>query len=103
MPGEQLRFQITLAQPAPSGGVFVSLASSDSSKVTISPANIFIPQGLTSSSTQPQLTGVAAGSASISASGSGLIGDTEVVLVGLQSFVPANLTTLEAGLRRVCR
>jgi hypothetical protein len=98
MPGEQLRFQITLAQPAPSGGVFVSLASSDSSKVTISPANIFIPQGLTSSSTQPQLTGVAAGSASISASGSGLIGDTEVVLVGLaQSFVPANLTIAGSG------
>ncbi len=98
MPGEQLRFQITLSQPAPAGGVFVSLRSSDTSKVSISPVNIFIPQGLTSSSTQPQLTGVAAGTATISASGSGLIGDSEVVLVGMaQSFVPPNLTIAGSG------
>ena len=80
-PGQQAAFPVTLAQPAPSGGIFVSLSSSDPSKVTISPANILILQGLTTVTRPPQLTGIDFGSAAISATAYNMTGDTQTVTV----------------------
>jgi len=95
--GDQVRIQVTLSKPAPSGGVFITLISSDPSKLTVSPANILIPEGATTSM-QPQLTGVGAGTATISAVASGLIGDTELVLVGSSlGLTPSSLTITGIG------
>lgn len=97
-PGQQVSFQLTLARPSPPGGAFISLNSSDTSIVSIAPANVFIAEGLTTTARQPQVTGAAFGSASISASASGFTGDTEVVLVGTaHGLLPANLTIAGTG------
>jgi hypothetical protein len=69
-PGDTVNFPVSLAAPAPANGVFISLTSSDTSKVTISPSAFFISQGLTMSVT-PKVTGVNFGSATITASASG--------------------------------
>ena len=91
-PGEQRRIAVTLAQPAPSGGVFVSLSTSDSSKVAINPTSVFIPENGLVGSVQPMLTAGAFGSATLTASASGFNGDSEVVLVGNAfSLSPPNL------------
>src|SRR5205823_4678858 len=80
-PGQQMPFQITLAQPAAPGGVFITIASSDTSKITVSPGAVFVSEGGTAA--RPvQVTGISAGAASISASAANLKGDTETVLVG---------------------
>ena len=92
-PGDQLKFNLTLSKPAPSGGVFVVLSSSDPSKVIIGPVGVFFAEGSTTSPVQPRLTGIDFGSSTITASASGLVGDSEVVLVGTaHGLVPANLT-----------
>ena len=97
-PGVQVGIALTLGRPAPAGGVFIGLSSSDPSKLAIAPANIFIAEGLSAPSRQPQLTGVTAGSASITAVASGLNSDTEVVLVGTAATLsPANLTVTGTG------
>ncbi len=70
-PGQQAAFPVTLASPAASS-VFVSLASSDTSKVTISPTTVLISKGNTSPTVAPQVTGVGYGSASITATATGL-------------------------------
>src|SRR5207302_3799833 len=89
---------LTLARPAPSGGVFVSLNTSDPSKVSVSPANIIIPEGQSISTRQPLVTGIDFGSATITASAAGLNGDSQVVLVGTAaSLLPANLTITGIG------
>jgi trimeric autotransporter adhesin len=96
-PGQQANFPVGLANPS-STGVLVNLASSDPSKATISPAAVFIPQGQTSLTRNPVLTGVAAGSTTISATAFGLNGDSQVVLVGAAAnLVPDSLTISGIG------
>ena len=93
-PGQQVNFPVTLANPAPAGGVFVTLASSDTTKVTLSVSNVFIPQGSTVSN-QPKVTGVNVGSAVITATASGLLGANQTVPVGVGqtlSFQPSSIT-----------
>jgi len=63
--------QIRLAQPAPPGGLSVSLVSSDTSKMTVSPATIFFPEGATIS-TGVRVSGVNAGAAAVTVSAAGL-------------------------------
>ncbi len=70
--GQQSLLQVTLSAPA-TAPVTVTLISSDSSKVTISPASVTIPVNATMPSVAPQVTGVALGSATISASAPGYI------------------------------
>ena len=69
--GEAAAFVVTLPAPAPAGGVTLALASSDASKVTVTPASVLIPQGATTAATPPQVTGAGIGSATITASASG--------------------------------
>jgi hypothetical protein len=72
--GSTAPFQVSLAQPAPSPGVFVTFSISDSTKVTLNTTTYFIPEGQTTNPTRapPQITGVAAGSATITGSVFGL-------------------------------
>ncbi len=80
-PGESAALPVFLTSPARPGGVFVTLFSSDSSKVTVSPANVYISEGLTAPFSQPQVTGVSFGAATVSASAYGLAGATQQVQV----------------------
>jgi hypothetical protein len=64
-------FTITLSSPAPAAGVTVLLSSSDTSKVTITPASVSIGGGQTTPAAQPQVTGVNIGSATITAISNG--------------------------------
>ncbi|HME09575.1 MAG TPA: invasin domain 3-containing protein [Bryobacteraceae bacterium] len=66
-PGSSTPFPITLGVPAPSNGVFIALTSSDTSKVTISGANIFVPGGSTIPTLIPKINGINLGSVIITA------------------------------------
>ena len=98
-PGQSAPFQVTLATPAPSGGVFVMLSSTDTSIVTVAPANIFMPESATVSNRAPMVTGIGVGSAIITAAAYGLTPASALVQVGsgsgggsAMSFSPGSLT-----------
>ena len=76
--GQSAPFPVSLATPAPADGVFISLASSDPSKVTVGPANIFIPQGATTAASAPKVNGISIGSGIITASATGLTAASQV-------------------------
>ncbi len=79
--GQSAALVVTLPAPAPAGGVTVKLASSDSTKVTVTPASVLIPQGATTAATPPQVTGAGIGSATITASATGYTSGTGAVTV----------------------
>jgi hypothetical protein len=68
--GSSVSFPVTLAQPAPSGGVFVSLATS--SGLSVNQTLIYFSTGATTSRIVPTITGVAAGTATVTATSFGL-------------------------------
>jgi uncharacterized protein YkwD len=82
LPGESALFQVTLAAPAPANGVFITLTSSDTSKVTVAPTNIFISGGATTAASAPKVNGISIGSGIITASASGLPAASQQVQVG---------------------
>jgi len=93
-PGVTVTYPITLSNPAPSGGVFITLASSNFFKVSVNPPSIFIPEGAMGSNL-PSVTGIGLGSATIFASAPGLAqatGQVQVVASVTMSFAPASLT-----------
>ena len=95
--GQSMAFPVTLSAAAPVGGTVVALSSSDTSKLTISPASVTVLQGQTQPASQPQVTGAAVGSASISASATGYTSATQTVQVnsgGTISLTPATLSML---------
>jgi hypothetical protein len=94
---QSVAFPVTLSTVASSGGEFITLNSSDTSKVTVAPTAIFIPQGVTKSNVVPVVKGINAGSATITASAFGIRSTSQVVQVtsGLataMSFSPGSLT-----------
>lgn len=91
-PGESVALPVFLTSPARPGGVTVTLTTSDSSKLTISPANLYIFEGMTSPFTQPFVTGVSLGTATVTASAYGLTGSTQVVQVAGKLSGPASQT-----------
>jgi K319L-like, PKD domain len=92
-PNQSTAYPVTLANPAPAGGVIVVLTSSDTNTVTISPNAILIPQGQYVPSRSPQVTGLAFGSAIISATAGGLTGNSQQVLVtDTLTFSPSSMT-----------
>ena len=95
-PGDQAPIPVTLASPAPAGGVMVTLTSSDTSRVVLNFSNVYIPAGATAPFIQPQVRGIDFGSASISASAWGLTGDTQLVRVAATLLGPAALN-LQVG------
>jgi PKD domain len=105
-PGQTAPFPVTLSAPAPSGGVFIALASSDPSIATVAPAAILISEGATTYSRPQTVSGVGAGSATITASAYGLPPVSSTVQVGggggsvptlTLSFSPASLSFSAIG------
>ena len=97
-PGESAPLQVSLTNPAACCGVILQLVSSDTSKVTVNSASIFIPQGATQPLVPPQVTGVSFGTATITASAVGLLSATQTVTVGATlSFTPSQLTLTQGG------
>ena len=97
-PGGQLPFPVQLASPAGAGGVFITLTSSNTSKVTFNGGNstfsVLIPAGQTKS-TQAVVNGVAEGDSVITAKAQGLATASVVVSVGTQRvIVPDTTVTL---------
>jgi Putative Ig domain/PKD domain len=91
-PGQTLPFGVSLVTVAPVGGVTITLTSSDTGTLTVSPT-VFIPGGATTPTTPAQITGVNFGSATISASAGGFTGDSKTVQVAANlSFSQASFT-----------
>ncbi len=90
-PGRAAAFSLKLTSPAPIGGVFLTLDSSDPSKATVTPA-AYIGAGDLGPSTSPMVAGVAAGSAIITVKASGwpLTKCTVYVGAGTSSSTPSN-------------
>src|SRR5581483_9277180 len=80
--------------------VFLDLSSSDSTKVSVSPSTVAIPAGQTTPSTAVQVTGVATGSAVITAKANNmsLAQATTTVTVGYHlTLSPGTITIPGAG------
>jgi hypothetical protein len=93
---QSVAFPVTLSEAAPPGSVFITLTSTDTSKVTTTPTAIIIPQGATKPNVVPLVNGVAAGSATITASAFGLPSANQLVEVtsgsaAAMSFSPGSL------------
>ena len=97
-PGQSTDLNVSLTTPAPSGGVTITLISSDTSKVQVT-TTVTIAQNATTPVTQPQVTGVAFGSALITATGTaGFTSDSQTVRVGANlTLSPASLTLAGAA------
>jgi hypothetical protein len=96
-PNQSVPFPVTLVSGAPVGGVTITLSSSDPSIASI-PSSVFIPQGQTAPSSQPQVTGLKFGSVTITASAPGFDGDSQTVQVtATLSFSPKTLTVGAGG------
>jgi hypothetical protein len=92
-PGQSVPFPVTLSAPAPPSGVTVALASSDITKLTVTPASVSIAAGSVAPATQPRINGISLGTAAVSASAAGYATVSQAVVVGLAiSFSPASLT-----------
>jgi uncharacterized protein YjdB len=97
-PGQQAPFSVTLGTPAPSGGVTVSLTSSDTSKVALVSGNIFFPEGQTTPTFTPTVNGVDFGSSTITATANGYgSANTVVQVTGSANFFPGSLTFSGTG------
>lgn len=80
-PGSAVPLPVSLTNAAPPGGVTLTLSSSDTSKVKVSPENVYVPGGSTVPYALPRVSGVSFGSATVSASAYGLIGSSQTVQV----------------------
>lgn len=80
-PGQTVSFPIALGNPAPESGLTVTLSSSNPTTISISPSSVIIPAGSFEPAVQPQITGVASGSATLSASAPGYGTASQVVTV----------------------
>jgi trimeric autotransporter adhesin len=94
-PGQSSALSVGLTTPAPASGVTLTLTSSDTSTLAISPTTILVPSGATSPQTPPQITGVAAGLATITASAPGYLSASQSVQV--QPSQPTSALTFSAG------
>jgi len=98
--GQSVAFPVTLSAPAPAGGVFVMLTSSDLSKATVT-TSVLIAGGATAPNLQPLVSGISAGSATITATASGYTAGSGTVQVqaagggggggGFTYFSPGNV------------
>ncbi len=84
--GQSATLSVRLSTPAPPDGVTVTLQSGDTNTLTVSPTTVTISARATTPSVTPQVTGVAGGSTTITASSGGYISDTETVTVSTLSL-----------------
>lgn len=95
-PGQSTALDVELSGPAPADGVTVQLTSDDTSKVTVTPS-FFIPSGATKPATLPQVTGVAIGSAKITATAGGYTSDNKSVSVVAGVSFSTQVVTVGTG------
>jgi hypothetical protein len=97
-PGQQAPFSVTLGTAAPSGGVTMSLTSSDPSKVTLVSGSIFFNPGQTTPTFTPTVNGVDFGNSTITATANGYgTANTVVRVTGSANFFPGSLTISGTG------
>jgi hypothetical protein len=96
-PGGSIPLPVSLTNPAPPGGVTVSLFTSDTLKVTVSPDSVYIPFGAMTPPALPRLIGVAFGTASVSASAFGLAGASQTVQVSATLTGPLSQTIAQGS------
>lgn len=86
-------FPVSLSAPAAPGGLTVTLTITDTSKLELSEATVFIPEGATEPALQPVMTGLSPGSVQIGAAGQGYDSASQPVQVtAALTFTPATLT-----------
>jgi trimeric autotransporter adhesin len=91
--GTSAIFSISLGSPAPTGGVVVTLNSTDSSKVNISSSTVTIPAGQTTPDQQPRINGSNFGTVTINATAPGYTSASQTAqVVASISFAPSTLT-----------
>ncbi len=74
--GQSMKLPVSIPKAAPTGGVTVTLVSSNPSDVTVTPS-VFIPAGWTSPKVEPVLTAVNLGTVNITASAAGYQSNTQ--------------------------
>jgi hypothetical protein len=96
-PGKTAPFPIGLSTPAGSNGAFVTLTSSNSALMPVSPTSVFIPAGKTTS-TLPSVKGIGLGLATITAAAPGYApASTQVEVMHVPTIGLAADTTLHLG------
>ena len=96
-PGDSVLYPLSLAAPAASP-VFVQLTSSDATKAVIGTTGLTINTGQTTPNRGANLIGLAAGTATISATAAGMAPASTLVTVGVSaSLSPANTTLAAVG------
>ncbi len=95
--GQSVTFPVTLSVPAPVA-VTITLASSDTSKVTITPATVNIAAGQTAPAAQPQINGVGFGTATITASAPNYATVTATVQTTITMTLTPSPLAIPAGL-----
>jgi len=95
--GQSVPLTIQLSSPAPVGGVTITLQSGNTNKLTVSPTTVSIDARATTPSVAPQVTGVAAGSITLTASSGGYNGDTETVIVTNATPISLPCPAIAAG------
>jgi hypothetical protein len=81
--GQTVNYLVKLVAPAPSGGVYLTMAISNPAVARLDQLSAYIPSGETQ--TVLRLTGIRAGAATISASGSGFVPAYQTVQVSAPS------------------
>ncbi len=100
--GQSTPLSITLPAAAPTGGAVVTLSSSDSTILSISPNQVTIAAGLTQPATPPQVTGANLGTATVTASSPLYTsGAATVETVGTISFSPPILNLVQSDIQNL--
>jgi hypothetical protein len=90
--GQSVPLNIQLSSPAPPDGVTITLQSGNANTLSVSPTTVTISARATAPAVAPLVTGVAVGSATVTASSGGYLGDTETVTV-TNLLLPCPATT----------
>jgi hypothetical protein len=91
-PASSVPLSIRLNSPAPAGGTTLTLKSSNSAVVAITPTTVAIPAGATSPAVSPIVTGGAPGIAEVNVAGTGFAGASTTVAVALSATLPATFS-----------
>ncbi len=97
-PGQTLPFAVNIGPSPVANDVTITLTSTDTTKLTVTPGIITIPAGATTPVSPAQVTGVNFGSANITASATGFVGTSQSVSVAANlSFSPTTATVGTGG------
>ena len=91
--GQMQPLTLTLSTPAPSGGLTVSLASSNPAVASITPATVVFAAGATTSTTAPSISAKTYGTAQLTATAPGYAPDAKNLVLSGVATVTATLTT----------